>query len=848
VPGVNLTRDEALARSAHITVDSYRVDLDLTTGAETFRAQTTVKFRSSKPGTATFIDAVGKSMYSATLNGAALDASAFDGESIHLTNLAAENTLVVDLEAIYSVSGEGLHRFVDPADSEMYLYTQFEVADARRMYACFDQPDLKATFTLSAVTPQHWEVISNNPMDKVEELSTDRKRTSFTTTPVMSTYITALVAGPYHKEFDTYKGKKEVPLGIYCRKSLAKHLDASEIFLITKQGFEYFEREFGLAYPFDKYDQLAVAEFNAGAMENAGCVTFAEDYFVFRSKVTDKNYNWRANVILHEMAHMWFGDLVTMSWWDDLWLNESFAEWASYTALADATKFKNSWTTFNAERKNWAYRQDQLSSTHPIVVDMHDLEAVRTNFDGITYAKGASVLQQLVAHVGKANFVAALKKYFAKHAWKNTTLNDLLVELEATSGRDLKPWVDTWLCTAGVNTLRPEVSVVDGKYADVHVKQEPPKMPAGSKELRPHRMSVGIYDLVGEKLVRRKSHELDVAGNSTSVDAFKGEAEGDLLLINDGDLSYGKIRFDGKSVKTLIAKLSGVEEPLTRALCWSATWDMLRDGELSASEYVPMAVTGLSTEKDVSVVSMTLMQLGTAVELYACNENRDKVREQVANGVEILLEQAAEGSDMQLQYARCFASFAFSDRQHSRIKDMLDGRLPGLVVDADLRWHFINCLAERGKFSTEVIDAELERDNTASGHKYAASARAALPTVAAKERAWSDAIGGELSNHIHDATIAGFNRPLQRDLTKSYIDRYFESLLSVWEKLSYELASTIVTGFYPAYQVNEEVLNKSESWLNGAGKDAPAALRRFVSENRDALARALNAQKVDARF
>ena len=848
MPGVNLTRDEALARSAHITVDSYRVDLDLTTGAETFRAQTIVKFRSSKPGTATFIDAVGKSMYSATLNGTALDASAFDGESIHLTNLAAENTLVVDLEAIYSVSGEGLHRFVDPADSEIYLYTQFEVADARRMYACFDQPDLKATFTLTAVTPQHWEVISNNPVDKVEELSTDKKRTSFTTTPVMSTYITALVAGPYHKEFDIYKGKKEVPLGIYCRKSLAKHLDASEIFLITKQGFEYFEREFGLAYPFDKYDQLAVAEFNAGAMENAGCVTFAEDYFVFRSKVTDKNYNWRANVILHEMAHMWFGDLVTMSWWDDLWLNESFAEWASYTALADATKFKNSWTTFNAERKNWAYRQDQLSSTHPIVVDMHDLEAVRTNFDGITYAKGASVLQQLVAHVGKANFVAALKKYFAKHAWKNTTLNDLLVELEATSGRDLKPWVDTWLCTAGVNTLRPEVSVVDGKYAEVHVKQEPPKMPAGSKELRPHRMSVGIYDLVGEKLVRRKSHELDVVGSSTSVDAFKGEAEGDLLLINDGDLSYGKIRFDGKSVKTLIAKLSGVEEPLTRALCWSATWDMLRDGELSASEYVPMAVTGLSTEKDVSVVSMTLMQLGTAVELYACNENRDKVREQVANGVEILLEQAAEGSDMQLQYARSFASFAFSDRQHSRIKDMLDGRLPGLVVDADLRWHFINCLAERGKCSTEVIDAELERDNTASGHKYAASARAALPTVAAKERAWADAIGGELSNHIHDATIAGFNRPLQRDLTKSYIDRYFETLLSVWEKLSYELASTIVTGFYPAYQVNDEVLNKSESWLNGAGKDAPAALRRFVSENRDALARALNAQKVDARF
>ncbi len=848
MPGVNLTREEALSRSAHLSVESYHVELDLTTGSETFLAKTAVHFRSSQPGSSTFIDAVAKSMHSGSLNGVALDASAFDGESIHLTNLAAENVLIVDLEALYSVSGEGLHRFVDPADSEVYLYTQFEVADARRMYACFDQPDLKATFTLSTITPRHWEVISNNPVAESKELSANSKSTLFTTTPVMSTYITALVAGPYHKEFDVYKGEKEVPLGIYCRKSLAKHLDASEIFLITKQGFEYFEREFGLAYPFEKYDQLAVAEFNAGAMENAGCVTFAEDYFVFRSKVTDKNYNWRANVILHEMAHMWFGDLVTMSWWDDLWLNESFAEWASYTALADATKFKNSWTTFNAERKNWAYRQDQLSSTHPIVVDMHDLEAVRTNFDGITYAKGASVLQQLVAHVGKANFIAALKKYFTKHAWANTTLNDLLVELEATSGRNLKPWVDTWLCTAGVNTLRPELTVVDGKYSAVTVKQEPPKIPVGSKELRPHRMSVGIYDLVGERLVRRTSHELDVSGAATSVEAFKGERAGDLLLINDGDLSYGKIRFDARSVETLIAKLSGVEEPLTRALCWSATWDMLRDGELSASEYVPMAVTGLSTEKDVSVVSMTLLQLGTAVELYACDENRDKVREQVANGVEIMLEQAPEGSDMQLQFARSFASFAFSDRQHSRIKDMLDGRLPGLVVDADLRWHFLNCLAERGLITSTVIDSELERDNTASGHKYAASARAALPTKEAKERAWADAMGGELSNHIHDATIAGFNRPGQRDLTKSYIDKYFESLTSVWERLSYELASTIVTGFYPAYQVNQEVLDKSESWLKGAGQDAPPALRRFVSENRDALARALNAQRVDARF
>jgi aminopeptidase N len=518
MPGNNLSRAEAAERSSHLTMKHYDILLDVTTGEETFHATTKVTFSCSKPGYDTFIDAAGKRVISATLNGAPVDVSNYDGESIFLKNLQAENELIIEIEAIYSKSGEGLQRSVDPVDNEVYLYSQGETAFIRNMYPCFDQPDLKATFAISAIAPAHWQVISNNPVKTVTETA-GKKKWEFTTTPVMSTYITALVAGPYSFVSDEYKGKKTIPMSIYCRKSLFEHLDADEVFLITKQGFAYFEEVFGLAYPFDKYDQIAVVDFNWGAMENAGAVTFREDLLVFRSKVTERMYNARANTILHEMAHMWFGDMVTMKWWDDLWLNESFAEWTSYLALVEATKFKNSWVGFNAERKNWAYRQDQLSSTHPIASDMVDIDTVKANFDGITYAKGASVLHQLVAHVGRDNFIKGLQKYFAKHAFRNTTLQDLLSELEATSGRDLTPWVSTWLQTAGVNTLRPVVEINGGTYAAISVLQEPPMIPEGSQELRPHRMAVGLYDLKDGVLARRKS----LANSPKSTDSLAKE-------------------------------------------------------------------------------------------------------------------------------------------------------------------------------------------------------------------------------------------------------------------------------------------------------------------------------------
>ena len=845
MPGNNLSRAEAADRSSHLKVHHYEVTLDVTTGEETFYSKSKVTFSCSKPGYSTFIDAVGKRLISATLNGKSIDQSEFTGQSLMLKDLQAENELIVEVEAIYSKTGEGLQRSVDPVDKEVYLYSQGETAFIRNMYPCFDQPDLKATFDFIVIAPAHWEVISNNPVKNKSDIG-EKKKWEFTTTPIMSTYITAVVAGPYAHVHDEYVGKKKIPLGIYCRKSLFEHLDADEVFLVTKQGFEYFERVFGLAYPFEKYDQIAVVDFNWGAMENAGCVTFREEILVFRSKVTERMYNARANTILHEMAHMWFGDLVTMKWWDDLWLNESFAEWSSYLALVEATRFKNSWAGFNAERKNWAYRQDQLTSTHPIAADMIDIETVKANFDGITYAKGASVLHQLVAHVGRENFIAGLQVYFAKHAHKNTTLRDLLSELEKTSGRSLDTWVSTWLQTAGVNTLRPIIKLSGDTYESISIKQEPPLIPAGSTEKRPHRLAVGLYDLAGDRLVRRKSVELDVSGEETLVAQLSGEKQADLLLINDHDLSYAKIRFDDKSIATLKSHLGKLNDGLSRALCWSAAWDMLRDAELSASDFVDIAISGLPGEDDITTVTALGNQLVSAVEVYAAPKNRDALREKLATVIGSLLESAKPGSDFQLQFARTFATLAHTAAQGERVRQLLEGKLAGLTVDADLRWHLLLSLVERGLAGVSEIDAELKLDNTLTGQLSHERCMAALPKMEAKETAFRKATENfEISNWTRLSAIQGFARPLHREMHAKFIDRYFALILDIYNTRSYEESSSIIDLLFPSYVVTTETLKKTTDWLSSTGKDAHPTLRRHVAEAKDALERALRVQAVD---
>jgi len=844
VPGLNLSRTEAKDRAEHLYVNSYAVTLDVTKGEETFFSKSEVSFTCNQPGYATFIDAVGRSVISATLNGVAVDVSGFDGESIFLTNLAADNLLVVELEAEYSKSGEGLQRSVDPADGEVYLYSQGETAYIRNMFACFDQPSLKATFTLTVTTPGHWEAVSNNPVES-KVAKGDLVEWKFKTTPRIPTYLDALIAGPYSSVHDLYKGEKEIPLGIYCRKSMMQYLDPEDIFLVTKQGFEYFEKVFGLAYPFEKYDQIAVVDFNFGAMENAGAVTFREEVLVFRSHMPDKAYLSRANVILHEMAHMWFGDMVTMSWWDDLWLNESFAEWASYLALTEATRFNGAWTEFNSARKNGAYRQDQLSTTHPIIADMVDMEAVNANFDGITYAKGASVLHQLVAHVGRPQFIAGLQKYFAKHAWGNTTLNDLLVELESASGRKLDAWVNTWLQTAGVNTLRPRLEIAGDTYSSVVISQEVPLVPAGSKELRPHRLAVGLYDISGDSLNRRKSVELDVVGASTTVAELAGEKVADLLLINDRDLSYAKLRFDDRSIATLKKYLGRLNDPLARALSWAAIWDVHRDAQISSSDFIEIALSGLAGENDDAIVNIVIGQLGTSVEGYASDANRNKYREKLAAGFWNLMQASAPASDLQLLYSRAFAANAHTPEQIKNVRGILNGEVKGLKVDTDRRWDFLIALTERGAATQAELDAELASDNTTSGNLAYQSAKAATPNAEAKAYAFNTVMSQDAQTSVRSALVAGFQRPIQRHLLEPFVDLYFENLLSEWESKSYEGAAKFVIGMYPSWIITQVTLDKTNAWLNGVGKDAPAVLRKLVKESQDGVIRALKVAALD---
>ena len=844
MPGLNLSRTEAKNRAEHLYVNSYAVTLDVTKGEETFYSKSEVSFTCNKPGYATFIDAVGRSVISATLNGAAVDVSNFDGESIFLTNLAADNVLVIELEAEYSKSGEGLQRSVDPADGEVYLYSQGETAHIRNMFACFDQPSLKATFTLTVTTPGHWAAVSNNPVESKVSKG-ELVEWKFKTTPRIPTYLDALIAGPYASVHDVYKGEKEIPLGIYCRKSMMQYLDPEDIFLITKQGFEYFEKVFGLAYPFEKYDQIAVVDFNFGAMENAGAITFREEVLVFRSHMPDKAYLSRANTILHEMAHMWFGDMVTMFWWDDLWLNESFAEWASYLALSESTRFNGAWTEFNSARKNWAYRQDQLSSTHPIIADMVDMEAVNANFDGITYSKGASVLHQLVAHVGRPHFIAGLQKYFAKHAWGNTTLNDLLVELESASGRKLDAWVNTWLQTAGVNTLRPQLEIDGDIYKSVVISQEVPLVPAGSKELRPHRLAVGLYDISGDSLNLRKSVELDVVGASTVVSELAGEKIADLLLINDRDLSYAKLRFDDRSIATLKKYLGRLNDPLARAVTWAAIWDMHRDAQISSADFIELALSGLAGEIDDAIVNIVIGQLGTSVEGYACDANRNKYREQLAAGFWNLMKASAPASDLQLLYSRAFAANAHSPEQIKNVRALLNSEVKGLKVDTDRRWDFLIALTERGAATQAELDTELASDNTTSGNLAYQSAKAATPNAEAKAYAFNTVLNQDAQTSVRSALVAGFQRPIQRHLLTPFVDIYFDNLLKEWESKSYEGAAKFVTGMYPSWIITQETLDKTNSWLNGVGKDAPAVLRKLVKESQDGIIRALKVQALD---
>ncbi|WP_030934479.1 aminopeptidase N [Streptomyces sp. NRRL S-646] len=854
MPGENLTRDEARERAALLSVDGYDVSLDLRTavgegdgdGPRTFRSVTTIRFRSSEPGAATFADLIAPSVTSVSLNGRDLDpGEVFDGSRLHLEDLAAENELVVDAQCAYSRTGEGLHRFVDPEDGEVYLYTQYEPADSRRVFANFEQPDLKAPYRFEVRAPEGWTVWSNGVGEQADGVW------RFAETKPISTYITCVVAGPYHYVTDSYERtfedgtRLEIPLGALCRKGLAPYFDSDDVFLVTKQGLDFFHDHFDYPYPFGKYDQAFVPEYNLGAMENPGLVTFREE-FIFRGKVTRASYEGRANVILHEMAHMWFGDLVTMVWWDDLWLKESFADFMGTFANVGATRFTDAWITFANRRKAWAYRADQLPSTHPITADIRDLQDAKLNFDGITYAKGASVLKQLVAYVGQDAFLEGARRYFKRNAYGSTRLGDLLSVLEETSGRDMGAWARKWLQTAGVNSLTPQVLLdAEGRVDELAVLQEAAE---SYPELRPHRVAVGLYRRTAEGALERYARvEADVDGPRTVVAELAGAQAPELVLVNDDDLTYCKTRFDDTSLATLREHLGAITDPLARALCWSALWNLTRDALLPAADFVDLVTRFARRESDIGVLQMLHAWANSALVNYAAPAWRQTGERLLAEVALRDLRAAEPGSEQQLAWARFLATVAAGPDELALLRGLLDGteKVDGLEVDQELRWAFLEPLASHGAVDETVLAAELARDDTASGKRHQVRCLAARPSEAVKAQAWAQVVESDaLSNALVEATIAGFAQPSQRELIAPYAPKYFAVIERVWRERSIQIGMDVVRGLFPSYpteQGAQATLDATDAWL-AAHEDAAPALRRLVLEARDDLARALRAQ------
>jgi aminopeptidase N len=815
----NLTREETAARSAVITADSIRVELDLTKAPDSsqsgFGITTTLTFDASV--SETWIDFIGEQVRRVVVNGKEQPVR-YDGARIQVGDLAATNTVVIDAVGAYSRSGEGMHRFVDPVDGETYLYTQYEPADSRRVMACFEQPDMKASYSFVVHAPGGWHVLSNQSTTARSEQD-GMQTVEFAPTLPLSSYITSVAAGPYHRvDAEWSRGGQTIALGVFCRPSLSEFLEADEIIEVTRQGLDFFTDAFAFPYPWGKYDQIFVPEYNLGAMENPGLVTFTEAY-LSRGASTDAQRGARANTILHEMAHMWFGDLVTMRWWDDLWLKESFADYMGSHASAAATRYTDAWERFAANRKAWAYQQDQLPTTHPIVADITDLEAAKLNFDGITYAKGAAVLKQLVAFVGEEHFFEGARRYFAAHAYGNTTLEDLLVQLEEVSGRDVRAWSRAWLQTSGMSTL----AIEEGADSTRIVVQTDP---------RPHRLRVGLYDLSDGQLARRDLVELDIIEERTSMSG----ADADLVLINDDDLTYAKARLGTRSLDAVEQALSTLD-PLPRALVWSSLWNATRDGELSVERYLRIVGAHAASEANIGLLSGVVANAAYAIGHYLPSNARPAHRRTWLETTWSALNTAAPGSDAQLSWARAFAAAtAFDDHRMSQARAILDGDAPmGLPVDPDLRWALLTALRTTGHASGDDISAELTRDDTASGRTASIRAMWAEPVAESRVTAWRTAWDDHaLSNDHLSATIDGVRAGGRRDLIASLDAGYFERIRGAWQTRSIELARRLVLGLFPA----SDSLDDVDAWL-AANEDAPGALRRLVIEQRDNLARDL---------
>jgi aminopeptidase N len=822
-----LTRDEAQTRARLLDVHRYAICLDLTAGDETFDSRTVIRFTAEAAGD-TFVELKPAELRSATLDGQPLDPGTLLDNRLPLKDLKpGEHELRIDATMRYSRTGEGMHRFTDPTDGETYVYTQLFLDDVQRVFAAFDQPDLKAVFDLTVKAPEGWNVLANgittHEGDGVWRAAT---------TPLISTYLVAVAAGPWHSVTTEHRG---LPFGIHCRRSLAPHLDADadELFEVTRQCFDRYHEKFEEPYPFDSYDQAFVPEFNAGAMENPGLVTF-RDEFVYRSAVTDTERQTRAMVIAHEMAHMWFGDLVTLRWWDDIWLNESFAEYMGYQTTAEATRFTDTWTDFGVSRKSWGYDADQRPSTHPVAPEaVDDTASALLNFDGISYAKGASALRQLVAWLGEKDFLAGINTHIARHRFGNAALADFIDSLASATDRDVHAWADAWLRTSGVDTLTPQLTQADNGTCTLTVDHD------GS---RPHRISVGLYDhhLADDgALTLRERLEIDIPQTAPQPLGKRP----DLLLLNDGDLTYAKIRFDTTSFETVHSALAGLPQPLGRAVVWNALRDAVRDGHLPATAYLDTARTHLPHETDLALVEGVLaFAAGHIADRYLPTDARPAALTTLTALCRDLIRRTEDGDNPGLRLIAVRHFIDAAAHPDTIAAWLADGTVPGgPELDPELRWRILGRLAVLGAVDDSAITAELDRDPSATGQEGAARCRAALPDPEAKRRAWEAMFTTDertdLSNYLFTATAQGFWQPEQADLVEEYTDRYWTDAPALAARRGPAIAGAAGRWAFPRHAVSEDTLRRGEQCLREA--DPIPALRRRLIDELDDLARAL---------
>jgi aminopeptidase N len=833
-----LTQIEAEARAAVISGVAYELAIDLVAGDTHYRGACTIRFAHSGDGD-TFLDHTGAEIVSLEVNGSAVAAPDWTGHRLTLPAdlLAADNIVRIVYRNEYDHTGDGFHQFTDPEDGEEYLYTNFEPYSAHRLFPGFDQPDIKAIYAVNVTAPAAWEVIANNAEASQTTVADGRFRHDFGTTQPFSTYLFALICGPYHAFRDRHG---DVDLGFFARKSLVPHMDEAELFEVTKQGLDFYAEFFDVPYPFGKYDQIFVPEFNAGAMENVGAITFAE-VFVFRDPPTDNQRLNRAEVILHEMAHMWFGDLVTMQWWNDLWLNESFATYMSYLALTSATRFDSAWQTFNAGMKNWAYRQDQLITTHPIAGEVADTDQTFLNFDGITYGKGAAVIKQLVATIGLDGFRAGMRTYFQRHAFGNTTLKQFLDALQdgaRSEGdtRDLHAWAALWLETASLNTITASWETDGERISALTLEQT---APSDYPTLRPHTIEVA--------LAREKDSAVAIEAVPAMIDAATADVPGavgqptpEFIFPNYNDHGFAKTALDDASLDFVRARLEDIDDALLRQLIWQSLWNMVRDQQLRSTDYLTLAGAKIVTETDQELLDSTIATMSASVGRYVPEDQKAAAAHATFELAWSALNDATD-SDSQIIWARALFGLAISDADIERCAQLADGTLliAGLTVDQDMRWSVAERYVAHGLPGAQArIEAERERDPSDRGQRQMLTAEVSVPDAAAKEAAWQKFLGdGYGSLHLTGAAMGGFQWWVQRDLLAPYTERFFEVIPGVFERSENEFASQFFARLFPS-RVETAVLERSQALLAELGDTLPL-LQRKLRETNDDLERAL---------